>query len=151
LTLTLKFFLSKQSRWELDLKDRDSLLDWHVEFWGAFGDVSSTHAERSLSIERKEKEIEKVTISTIARAGVPQPRTLIIERDYKNYTFFFTMISQKTEKHADELNIVSSLPGWRTTPSQTIFLAERELRKARGSHQPVSSGLRRGPIAPGFL
>src|SRR5262249_15903657 len=49
LTLTLKFFLSKQSRWELDFKDSSdrSLFDWHGQFRAEFGEVSSTHAERS--------------------------------------------------------------------------------------------------------
>jgi hypothetical protein len=89
LILTLKFFLSKQSRWELDFKDSSdrSLFDWHGQFRAEFGEVSSTHAERSLSIERKEKEIEKVNFSTISgpmpgRAFLSDPQPLSRRRSH---------------------------------------------------------------------
>ena len=118
LTLVLKYFRGKppnweDARWEAEVKTSVSLFDWHV----VLGE-----GNRSLHIERNEKEIERVSISAMAGYGVPYPRTLIIERDYKNYTFLFTMATQTTEKHADELNIVTPRQRWGpTTRDQKIF------------------------------
>jgi hypothetical protein len=117
----LKFFLGKPPKWEdagweAEVKTSVPLFafDWHI----VLGE-----GNKSLQIERKAKEIESVTISAVAGYGVlAYSRTLIIERDYKNYTFLATMIDQTTEKHADEINIVT-LRQRRgpATPYQRIF------------------------------
>jgi hypothetical protein len=144
LTVTLQFFVGKpyrsdlefkSLRWYLELEtpERHSLFDWQVDFEGVSGaDVSSLHANTSLKIERKEKEIESVTISFIARDG----RTVIIERDYKSYTFLATIVSQTTEKHADELNIVTPHQRLPIRPSQTIFWLSGSCVKREGPISP---------------